>query len=92
MPLWIFVSSVSKLSQRLSRSSTHSPNVPKLDSSQDTLAFKLVSTSLDLPRVAPFFPSSCLYSEAPTSTGSGVAVIVFIWTMEPPRYNEQPKL
>ncbi|PON55911.1 hypothetical protein PanWU01x14_184830 [Parasponia andersonii] len=52
--LWIFASSVSKPSQRLSRSSTHLPNVPKLDSSRDTLVFKLVITSLDLPWVAPF--------------------------------------
>ncbi|PON36647.1 hypothetical protein PanWU01x14_326530 [Parasponia andersonii] len=72
MPLWMSVSSVSKPSQQLSRSSTCSPNVPKLDSSWSTLASKLVTTSLDLLWIAPFFPSSCLHSEALTSMGSGV--------------------
>ncbi|PON39188.1 hypothetical protein PanWU01x14_306990 [Parasponia andersonii] len=54
MPLWISASSVSKLSQRPSRSSTCTPNMPKLDSSRDTLVSKLVIISLDLPQVVPF--------------------------------------
>ncbi|PON44976.1 hypothetical protein PanWU01x14_262640 [Parasponia andersonii] len=54
MPLWISASSVSKLFQQPFRSSTRSHNVPKLDSSRDTLNSKLVTTSLNLPWVAPF--------------------------------------
>ncbi|PON77794.1 hypothetical protein PanWU01x14_025500, partial [Parasponia andersonii] len=50
MSLWISISSVSKPSQHPSRSSTHSPNESKLDSSQDTLVSKIVTMSLDLPQ------------------------------------------